>query len=67
MTWARYSRRPRRSDLYHAIGLGIRLVFPQFNRAPFSFDGGFSFQPQFDWVPTITAGQVVPITAIEDP
>lgn len=53
--------------MYYAVGVGARLSFPQFNRAPFSFDGGMSFDPGFRFVPTITAGQVVPLTAIEDP
>ena len=50
---------------YHAIGLGARLLFPQFNRYPFSFDGGMSFDPGFRFVPTITSGQVVMLTAAE--
>jgi hypothetical protein len=53
--------------LHHAAGIGVRLLFPQFNRMPFSFDGGASFDPGFRFVPTINAGQVVPLTAAEDP
>jgi len=51
----------------HAVGLGLRVLFPQFNRYPFSFDGGTSYDPGFRFVPTITSGQVVPLTALEDP
>jgi hypothetical protein len=52
---------------YHAIGIGARLLFPQFNRYPFTFDGGMSFDPGFRFVPSLTGGQFVPITAAEDP
>jgi hypothetical protein len=52
---------------YHAFGAGLRVFLPQFNRRPFSFDGGASFDPGFRFVPTVTAGQVVPVTAVEDP
>jgi hypothetical protein len=52
---------------YYAFGVGLRLMFPQFNRQPFSFDGGMAFDPGFRFVPTITAGQVVPLTVAEDP
>jgi hypothetical protein len=58
--------KPSAMQLSHGVGLGIRLLFPQFNRTPFSFDAGTSFNPAFPVVPTITAGQVVPITAAED-
>jgi len=51
---------------YHAVGVGVRLLFPQFNRMPFSFDGGMSFDPGFRFVPAITGGQNVAITAAED-
>jgi hypothetical protein len=51
---------------YYCIGVGARLLFPQFNRYPFSFDAGMSFDPTFRVVPTITSGQVVPLTATED-
>lgn len=52
---------------YHAVGLGLRVFLPQFNRRPFSLDGGMSFDPKAQFVPTVTAGQVVPVTAVEDP
>ena len=59
----------RRDDFkaYHAVGVGLRVLFPQFNRRPFSFDGGMSFDPGFRFVPTIASEQVVPLTAAEDP
>jgi hypothetical protein len=53
-------------EVHHAAGLGLRILFPQFNRYPFSFDGGMSADPDFRIVPTFTSGQVVPLTAWED-
>ncbi|MET0341624.1 MAG: BamA/TamA family outer membrane protein [Polyangiales bacterium] len=52
---------------FHAVGVGLRVLFPQFNRRPFSFDAGTSYDPSFRFVPTITSEQVVPLTAAEDP
>jgi hypothetical protein len=52
---------------YHAVGIGARLLFPQFNRYPFTFDFGASFDPGFRIVPSLQGGQFVPITAAEDP
>jgi hypothetical protein len=54
------------------VGIGLRLLFPQLNRYPFSFDGGapldrsdgvnaVPFQPSF------ASDQSIPITAAEDP
>jgi hypothetical protein len=54
-------------EAHHAVGLGVRLLFPQLNRYPFSFDGGMSFDPGFRFVPTYTGGQFFPLTAAEDP
>jgi hypothetical protein len=51
---------------YQAAGVGLRLFLPQFNRQPFSFDGGMSFDNPTRIVPTVNAGQVVPLTAAED-
>ena len=53
-------------QLHHAVGIGIRFLFPQFNRYPFTLDGGMSADPDFRIVPTFTTGQVVPLTAFED-
>jgi hypothetical protein len=52
--------------LHHAVGVGVRLLFPQFNRYPFSFDAGLAADRDFGFVPTISSGQVVPLTAIEE-
>ena len=51
---------------HHAAGAGIRFLFPQFNRYPFTLDGGVGLDPPFRMVPTFTTGQVVPLTALED-
>jgi hypothetical protein len=64
----------KKSDvsLVHAVGLGLRVLFPQLNRTPFSFDAGQALNdpppndPPFRIVPTIKDGQVVPLTALED-
>lgn len=56
----------RSMNLSHAVGVGLRVLFPQFNRMPFAFDGGTSYDPGFRFVPTISSGQVVPLTAVED-
>jgi hypothetical protein len=53
--------------LYHAVGLGVRVLFPQFNRYPFSVDAGTSWDPDFRMVPTFSSKQVVPLTVAEDP
>jgi hypothetical protein len=52
---------------HHAVGVGLRVLFPQFNRRPFSFDAGSSWENGFRIVPTITSEQVVPLTIAEDP
>ncbi len=51
---------------YQAAGVGLRLFLPQFNRQPFSFDGAMSFDQPGRFVPTVNAGQTVPLTAAED-
>jgi hypothetical protein len=53
--------------MHHAVGVGLRILFPQFNRMPFSLDAAAALDPPFRLVPTITDSQVVPLTAIEDP
>jgi hypothetical protein len=50
----------------HAVGIGLRMLFPQFSRFPFSFDAGVPIDPGFRLVPTIQSGQVIPMTAVED-
>jgi hypothetical protein len=57
--------------LHHAVGIGLRVLLPQLNRTPFSIDGGRYLDPDYatDYpiIPTIKDGQVVPLTAVEDP
>jgi hypothetical protein len=60
-----YLRR-REVELHHAAGIGLRLLIPQFNRTPFSFDLGTSYEPSFRLIPTITDQQVVALTPAED-
>lgn len=56
----------RHMRMHHAVGVGIRFLFPQFSRYPFSLDGGVSADPDFRFVPTFASSQVVPLTAVED-
>ncbi len=54
-------------DLHHALGFGMRLLLPQFNRFAFRFDLGVpldadSFQVLF----SLGSTQAVPLTALED-
>jgi hypothetical protein len=57
--------------MHHAVGVGLRVLLPQLNRTPFSIDGGRWTDPdytsQYPIIPTIKDGQVVPLTAVEDP
>lgn len=53
--------------LYHSVGVGLRVLLPQFNRYPFAFDAGTSWDPGFRIVPTVSSGQIVPLTIAEDP
>lgn len=53
--------------LYHSVGIGLRVLLPQFNRYPFAFDAGSSWDPGFRLVPTVSSGQIVPMTVAEDP
>jgi hypothetical protein len=40
--------KPSDMVLHHAVGIGLRLLLPQFNRVPSSFDGGVSLpDPRF--------------------
>ncbi len=50
----------------YGVGVGLRLFFPQFNRYPFSFDAGAPTQGPFEVAPSFQAGQIVPMTALED-
>jgi hypothetical protein len=62
-------------DLYHAIGIGLRLLFPQFNRYVFRFDFGIPLNRSPNstraWsccqvMFTFGGEQAVPLTAAED-
>jgi hypothetical protein len=57
--------------LHHAVGVGLRVLLPQLNRTPFSIDGGRyldrDYASEYSIIPTIKDGQVVPLTAVEDP
>jgi hypothetical protein len=57
--------------VHHAVGVGLRVLLPQLNRTPFSIDAGRYLDPDYrsDYpiIPTIKDGQVVPLTAVEDP
>lgn len=52
--------------LHHSTGLGLRLLFPQFNRYPFRADVGIPVGEGGGFVPTFGGGQAVPLTATED-
>ena len=53
--------------MYHSVGIGLRVLLPQFKRYPFSFDAAEALDRGEPFVPTISSGQVVPMTAAEDP
>jgi hypothetical protein len=57
--------------LHHAVGIGLRVLLPQLNRTPFSIDGARwtdpAYHSAYPIIPTIKDGQVVPLTAVEDP
>lgn len=53
--------------MHHAIGIGLRVLLPQFNRYPFSFDAADALDRGQPFVPIASSGQVVPMTAAEDP
>ena len=53
-------------DVHHAVGFGLRLLFPQFNRYPYRLDLGFPLdRAGFRLQLTIGSGQAVPLTAVE--
>ncbi|MEM9187974.1 MAG: BamA/TamA family outer membrane protein [Myxococcota bacterium] len=54
-------------ELHHAVGLGVRAMFPQFNRLPFRFDLGAPVsEGDFSVSPSFGATQAVPLTEFED-
>lgn len=58
---------PARLDLHHALGLGLRIMFPQFNRFAFRFDLGFPLDDDGLTV-RVSFGsvQAIPLTSVED-
>jgi hypothetical protein len=53
--------------LHHALGLGMRLLLPQFNRFAFRFDLGVPLDADgFEVVFTLGSTQAIPLTALED-
>lgn len=58
---------PAQLDLHHALGLGLRMLLPQFNRFAFRFDLGFPLDADhFTVLLTIGSTQAVPLTTLED-
>ncbi len=58
--------RVKEIEAHHAAGVGLRLVFPQFNRYPFRFDLGVPLdRAGFELMFTVGTSQAVPLTAIE--
>ena len=58
---------PAHLDLHHALGLGLRMLLPQFNRFAFRFDLGFPLDSDHVTVLlTIGSTQAVPLTTLED-
>lgn len=58
---------PARLDIHHALGLGLRILLPQFNRFAFRFDLGFPLDSDHVTVLlTIGSTQAVPLTTLED-
>jgi hypothetical protein len=54
-------------DLHHSAGLGMRLLFPQFNPTPFRLDFGVPLdQEGFTVVLSYGSDQAVPLTASDD-
>lgn len=51
---------------HHAVGLGVRLLFPQFNRYPFRFDGGVPIESGFKVRPSFAGSQALRLTNEED-
>ena len=55
------------APLRHAVGVGIRMLFPQFNRTPFGMDVGVPLERRgFSVVVSYGTEQVVPLTATDD-
>lgn len=53
-------------DLSSSLGLGLRVLLPQFNRFAFRFDVGFPLTGGFTALLSFGSSQMVPLTALED-
>ncbi len=53
------------AQLHHSVGVGIRLLLPQFNRLPFRADGGLPLGEEFQFVPSFGSSQTVTLTNLE--
>lgn len=57
----------KHAPLGHAVGAGIRLLFPQLNRTPFAMDVGIPLEHKgFTVGVSYSTEQVVPLTAADD-
>jgi len=60
-------REIRDAELHHAIGAGLRLLFPQFNHTPFRLDFGVPLDSEgFTVQLSYGSEQAVPLTAADD-
>jgi hypothetical protein len=53
-------------ELSSSLGLGLRVLLPQFNRFAFRFDLGFPLTGGFTALVSFGSTQMVPLTALED-
>jgi len=57
----------RTARVRYAVGTGVRVLFPQFDRFAFRLDVGMPLgEPGFQLLTTFGSAQAVPVTAIED-
>jgi hypothetical protein len=54
------------AELHQALGLGLRVLFPQINRTPFRVDFGVPLEGGFSVVIGYGSDQAIPLTATED-
>jgi hypothetical protein len=59
-------KNPTAIDIHQAVGLGVRVLLPQFNRYAFRFDLGFPFGGQTTVLLSFGSSQMLPLTALED-
>ena len=56
-----------RAPIAHAVGGGLRVLFPQLNRTPFSVDLGWALEkPGYSLQFSYGTEQVVPMTPADD-